>query len=135
MRAEILGSLMHDVLRVFYGLRETTRVIMSVTHARHEENILGVVGTPAQRLDEMLDRPLRLPIESEGIAQKSLCSSEVRVELERSLKFVNGRAGLSARGGELTQREVRPRVGIVELGGAGRSCRGLGRVCRNRTPP
>src|SRR5262245_51400705 len=115
----MFGSLLQSILRVFGSIIVTPCLIMRVTDADHENDILRIVRAEAQSLSKMLQGSLGLTIKSKCIAEKSMRCCKIRIQFKCALKCMHRRIGLSAHGGELAQCKMRPRVASVQFSGSG----------------
>src|SRR5262245_46025586 len=125
MGAEVLGSLLSDITGIVCSFVITPRLIMGLADADHENDILWIVRTQAQSLIEMFERTFRLTSQCKGISEKSMRSREIRIQFECMLKSVFGCIGLFAHCGKLAERQMRPWVACVQLGGSGCKVGGL----------
>ena len=63
----------------------------------------------------MVDRLVRSAVERERQAEIAVGGGEVRVEVECALKFLDRLVGPPHQEGDIAEREMRPRVAVVEF--------------------
>src|SRR5262249_24348832 len=91
------------------------RHIMTDGYPDVEDRVLRIVWAHSNRLLEVDHRVVRLSVKRECPAEIAMSCREVRVELQSPLEFGHALGHAPLHESDVTQREVRPRVAVVEL--------------------
>jgi hypothetical protein len=96
-------------------VRIAAGLIMSRGERRIEQRFLRIVRAHADGSLDMVDGSVGATVEGERTAEKAVRGGEVRVEIERALKFLDRLVSAPPGEADEAQREMRPRITIVEF--------------------
>ena len=108
-------TLLQSFAAIFDRFGKASGEIMGNGETRIENRILRVVRAHPDRLLQMRDRLFGLAAKCERPPEIAVRSGEVRVEVECTLEFRRCRAGPPPHECHVAQREVRPRIAMVQF--------------------